>query len=117
MRLKTVNLPLSLKTIQSSCRNQKAKPRRLPHHSYNSPLKSVIFSDIYISVCLDGIFMRNHNKKQVKVRRSWGDLDPKTKVHKDKSKYDRAQTKKEIESELDNVFDVEEFDDVFGDDE
>jgi hypothetical protein len=45
--------------------------------------------------------MGKRDKKQIKVRRSWGDLNPETRVHKDKSKYERAQSKKEIQAALD----------------
>lgn len=55
--------------------------------------------------------MGKQNKNKVKVRRSWGDLDPATKVHKDQSKYNRAQTKKEIEAELENDLSDDTLDD------
>jgi hypothetical protein len=46
--------------------------------------------------------MSKHDKDKVKIRKSWGDLDPATKVHKDQSKYNRAQAKKQLKSELEN---------------
>ena len=57
--------------------------------------------------------MSKHKKNNIKVRRSWGDLDPSTKVHKDESKYNRADAKKEALAELDaDLFDDEDQDDL-----
>jgi len=63
--------------------------------------------------------MKKKKKKDVKVRKSWGNLDPTTKIIPDKrTNYNRIQAKRnfivEMDEELDNEFDNEDWlDDEF----
>ncbi len=41
-------------------------------------------------------------KKKVKIRKSWGILNPRTRVIDSKKKYDRAKAKKELRRDLDD---------------
>jgi hypothetical protein len=55
--------------------------------------------------------MKKKKKKKVKVRKSWGDLDPATKVIPDKkNNYNRAKNKQDLKKELDQQ---DWFDDEF----
>lgn len=44
-------------------------------------------------------------EKEIKIRKSWGDMDPKTKAFKDKRAYKRSKNKEVVKKELEDYAD------------